>query len=178
MNTYIALFRGINVVGNRSLPMSDLVGILERLGCERVRTYIQSGNAVFWSRRNTSKKLAEEISAKILERHGFKPAVLMLGVPELEEAVKNNPFKTLDGKALHFFFLESHPKTPDLDGLRALKSNSEEFRLNKKVFYLYAPDGIGRSKLAAKVEKSLGIPVTARNWNTVSKLLAMVKAEQ
>ena len=104
--------------------------------------------------------------------------MLVLGVPELEEAVENNPFKTVDGKALHFFFLESHPKTPDLGGLRALKSNSEEFRLNKKVFYLYTPDGVGRSKLAAKVEKSLGVPVTARNWNTVSKLLAMVKADQ
>jgi uncharacterized protein (DUF1697 family) len=158
--------------------MRDLVGILERIGCERIRTYIQSGNVVFSTREKTTKKIVEEIGTKILESHGFKPNVLLLGAPELAEAIENNSFKTVDGKALHFFFLESNPKKPDLDGLRAIKSKYEEFRLNKKVFYLYTPDGVGRSKLAAKVEKSLGVPVTARNWNTVSKLLAMVKADQ
>jgi len=56
----------------------------------------------------------------------------------------------------------------------ALKSPREDFRLIQQVFYLHAPDGIGRSKLAEKVEKNLGVPATARNWNTVSKLLAMV----
>ncbi|MGD8940251.1 MAG: hypothetical protein PVJ72_12780, partial [Gammaproteobacteria bacterium] len=59
--------------------------------------------------------------------------------------------------------------------LIAVKSKSEEFKLHKNVFYLYAPDGIGRSKLAAKVEQCMGLPVTARNWNTVNKLISMVK---
>ena len=76
---------------------------------------------------------------------------------------------------MHFFFLDSQPITPDLESLMAVKSKSEEFKLHKKVFYLYAPDGIGRSKLAVKVEKCMGIPVTARNWNTVSKLISMVE---
>ena len=58
--------------------------------------------------------------------------------------------------------------------LASIQSRTEDFRLVERVFYMYAPDGIGRSKLAAKVEKALGVPVTARNWNTVSKLLAMV----
>jgi uncharacterized protein (DUF1697 family) len=101
--------------------------------------------------------------------------VLLLKVSELEDAIENNPFKTLEGKTLHFFFLESTPVKPDIDGLSNIKTNSEEFNLNKNIFYLYAPDGIGRSKLAAKVEHALGVPVTARNWNTVSKLIAMVK---
>lgn len=177
MSTYIALFRGINIGGHHLLPMRDLVGILERMGCERIRTYIQSGNVVFSTRKKTTKKLAEDISGEILESHGFKPNVLLLGVPELEEAIENNPFKTADGKALHFLFLESSPGRPDLDGLRAIKSKTEEFRLNKKVFYLYTPEGVGRSRLAARVEKSLGVPVTGRNWNTVSKLQAMVKGD-
>ncbi len=177
MNTYIALFRGINVGGNHLLPMKDLVGILEGIGCEKVRTYIQSGNAVFRARKNTPGKIAEAISANILKSHGFKPNVLLLGVPELEEAVKNNPYKTADGKALHFFFLVSRPAKPDLDGLEAVKSKSEAFRLGKQVFYLYTPDGIGRSRLATRVEKSLGVPVTARNWNTVRKLVEIAKED-
>ena len=175
MNTYIALFRGINVGGKNILPMKDLVGILEGIGCEKVKTYIQSGNAVFQAKENQIKKIAEKLCSRILESHGFKPKVLLLGVTELEDAIKNNPFKTIEGKSLHFFFLESTPIKPNLDKLANVKSNSEEFKLDKNIFYLYAPDGVGRSKLAAKVEQALGVPVTARNWNTVSKLFAMVK---
>ena len=175
MDTYIALFRGINVGGKNILPMKDLVGILEGLGCEKVKTYIQSGNAVFRAKENQIKKITEKLCSKILGSYGFNPKVLLLGVTELEEAIKNNPFKTIEGKALHFFFLEYSPVKPDLDELANVKSNSEEFKLDKKTFYLYAPDGIGRSKLAAKVEKALGVPVTARNWNTVRKLIEMVK---
>lgn len=177
VNTYIALFRGINVGGKNILPMKDLAAVLEGMGCEKVKTYIQSGNAVFRTEGNLTKKIAEEISSTVLASHGFKPKVLILDGLELKQAVENNPFQTEDGKALHFFFLESTPVKPDLDGLASVKSDSEEFFLNRNVFYLYAPDGIGRSKLAAKVEQSLGVPVTARNWNTIRKLISMVNNE-
>jgi uncharacterized protein (DUF1697 family) len=175
MRTWIALFRGINIAGNNPLPMRDLVRILERMGCKDVRTYIQSGNAVFRTAKGRPKKLAEEISSQILKDHGFRPKVLLLSVSELGVAIENNPFSTAVGKALHFMFLESKPKKPDLAGLMAIKSKSEQFRLDKKVFYLYAPEGIGRSKLVAKVEPALGVPVTGRNWNTVNKLSALAR---
>jgi len=84
------------------------------------------------------------------------------------------PFSSDEGKLLHFCFLSEMPKEPDLESLEALKSESEEFRLINKVFYLYAPDGVGRSKLAAKVEKAMGVPVTARNWNTVRKIRSLI----
>lgn len=175
MNTYIALFRGINVGGKNILPMKDLVEILEGMGCEQVKTYIQSGNVVFQRKKTPSNKLAGEISSNILEHHGFEPKVLLLEIAELQAAIENNPFKTEDGKALHFFFLDALPEHPDLERLMAVKSKSEEFKLDKNIFYLYAPDGVGRSKLAAKVEQSLGVPVTARNWNTVSKLISIAR---
>lgn len=76
-------------------------------------------------------------------------------------------------KSLHFFFLESKPCNPELEKLSELKTESEKFELIDCVFYLYAPEGIARSKLAAQVEKCVGVPTTARNWNTVSKLLSM-----
>ena len=174
MKTYIALFRGINVGGKNILPMKDLVGLLEGMGCEKVRTYIQSGNVVFQHKKKHKIKLASEISAKILDAHGFDPKVLLLDLSDLRDAVDNNPFETKVGKALHFFFLESVPKKPDFEKLTAVKTSTEKFELINNVFYLYAPDGIGRSKLAAKVEQCLGVPVTARNWNTVSKLVSMV----
>ena len=175
MNTYVALFRGINIGGKNILPMKDLVQILDGMGCERVKTYIQSGNAVFRTKENQATRIAAEISSKILQHHGFKPKVLLLSGTELEDAIKNNPFQTMEGKTLHFFFLESTPVHPDLDELERVKSNSEEFKLDNNIFYLYAPDGVGRSKLASRIERSLGVPATARNWNTVGKLIGMVK---
>ena len=174
MNTYIALFRGINVGGKNILPMKGLVETLEDMGCEDIKTYIQSGNVVFRIKQGKPNKIADEISLKILNNYSFKPKVLLLESDDLHAAIDNNPFETRDGKALHFFFLASHPESPDLEQLVAIKSDSEEFKLVRNIFYLYAPDGIGRSKLAAKVEQRLGVPVTARNWNTISKLISMV----
>ena len=176
MHTYIALFRGINIGGNNPLPMRELIGILERLGCKDIRTYIQSGNAVFRTGNGPAKKLAEAISSRIEKAHGFKPKVLLLSAAALTKAIANNPFSTADGRALHFMFLAARPKQPDLAGLMAIKSKTEQFRLVANVFYLYAPDGVGRSKLVAKVESALGVPVTGRNWNTINKLMAMVKS--
>ena len=178
MRTCIALFRGINVVGNNALPMRDLVRILERLGCKDVETYIQSGNAIFRTRRSQPQKLAEAISTGIFKDHGFKPKVLLLSAPELEAAINNNPYSTKVGSALHFMFLESKPRKPDLARLTAVKTKSEQFTLGNKVFYLYAPDGVGRSKLVARIEPCLGVAVTGRNWNTVSKLREMLSKRE
>ncbi len=130
MNIYIALFRGINVGGKNILPMKDLAGILESLGCEKVKTYIQSGNVVFQSKKKHINRTATEISTKISKSHGFEPKVLLLEKSDLQDAIDNNPFKTNVGKALHFFFLESQSQKPDLERLIAIKSKSEEFELN------------------------------------------------
>ncbi len=175
MNTYIALFRGINVGGRNLLPMKDLIRIMEGLGCLNVQSYIRSGNVVFQFEQGNQGKIVEKISSKILELFEFKPKILIFESTELEVAVKNNPFEIKDGKALHFFFPEQMPDTPDFKELNAVKSDSEEFKLFGKVLYLNAPGGVGRSKLASQVEKILGVPSTARNCNTVNKLLAMVR---
>lgn len=172
-DTCIALLRGINVVGKHRLPMKELAGLLEGLGCTDVRTYIQSGNAVFRSRQENREKLAEKIGRRIAKKHGFTPGVLLLTAAELQAVVAGSPFTPEEGKALHCYFLEAEPASPDLERLTALKSAGEEFKLDGKIFYLHAPDGIGRSKLAAQVEQCLGVAATARNWNTVRRLLAM-----
>ncbi|HIG39636.1 MAG: DUF1697 domain-containing protein [bacterium] len=176
MNVYIALFRGINVGGKNILSMKALIGILDELGFVEINTYIQSGNVIFRSSKKCSSSTATQVGKKIMAQHGFKPKVLLLGETELRLAVKNNPFNTDEAKALHFYFLDAIPESPDLAKLEGLKSDSEEFALFGTVFYLYAPDGIGRSRLAAVVEKNMGVAATARNWNTVNKLISMVGA--
>ncbi|MCB0093014.1 MAG: DUF1697 domain-containing protein, partial [Caldilineaceae bacterium] len=76
MNTYIALLRGINVGGNNKLPMKELAALLDGLGLQNVKTYIQSGNVVFQSERADVAALSQEISAAIGQSHGFTPAIL------------------------------------------------------------------------------------------------------
>lgn len=165
----IAFLRGINVGGRNKLPMSALIETLQALGLQNVRTYIQSGNAVFDSKRKPSARLGEDIAASIEERHRFRPDVLLVGVDDLEKSIKDNPFPkaTAEPRSLHLYFLAQTPKHPDIESLEGLRASKERFHLAKHVLYLHAPNGIGRSKLAAGIERHLGVPVTARNWRTV-----------
>jgi len=153
--------------------MADLVSILSEMGFEHVRTYIQSGNAVVHSKRKRTANTAGSVAAAIENRSGFRPEVLLLEASELRDAALRNPFTTEEGRFLHFFFLESTPPKPDLTKLESLRRPTEQFELSGNVAYLLAPEGIARSKLAAAIERSVGTTATARNWNTVRKLLAM-----
>jgi len=178
MQTYIGLLRGINVGGNHKLPMRDLVKLLEGLGLVKVKTYIQSGNVVFQSERTDRQALSTEISRAIQESHGFAPAILLLDAQEFQAAVAANPFPEgeAEPKSLHLFFLDAAPQAPNLDALTKLQAANERFALIDKVFYLHAPDGIGRSKLAENAGKGWQVTITARNWRTVTQLLEMVNA--
>ena len=176
--TFVAFLRGINVGGKNKLPMRELVEVLADLGLSNVETYIQSGNVVFQGESANTSDLPEKISAALAKSHGFSPQVLVLKGEELEAAVAANPFVEAESepKTLHLYFLMAEPEQPDLKLLEKLKTDTERFALTKRVFYLHAPDGIGRSKLAAKVERALGVPVTARNWRSVTKVLSMSEA--
>ena len=95
----------------------------------------------------------------------------------MERAIRSNPYSEAESepKTLHLYFLAASPESPDLDALEGIKGDRERFVLGDGVFYLHAPDGIGRSKLAANIEKLLGVPVTARNWRTVRKVMEMAQ---
>lgn len=172
---WIAFFRGINVGGNHMLPMKALVTLIERIGGKEVKTYIQSGNAVFFHVDRSAGKLAGRIETAVLKAHGFTPNVLLLTRTELESAAKANPFSAAVSvpTSLHVAFLAAPPVNADLEGLNAIKRADEAFEIIGNAFYLHAPSGIGQSKLAARYEKLLGVPATARNWNTVQKVLEM-----
>jgi len=157
--------------------MKELVAILEGLGCQNIKTYIQSGNAVLAHEEKDPLQLASKISAEIKKSHGFEPHIILLDSKDLEKAIAGNPFPEaeVEPNTLHLGFLASKPTNPDLKKLESLKTDSERFVLKDTVFYLHAPDGIGRSKLAASSEKLLGVPMTDRNWRTVCKIRDMVK---
>jgi len=175
--TCIALLRGINVGGKTTLDMKALARIMEDMGFSAIQTYIRSGNIVFRSAKKPTRKQAGELRDRISAAHGIAPHVLFIAPDALAAALRHCPFEAGEGKALHFHFLDGVPAQPDLDLLNALRKPSEQFSLKGEVFYLHAPEGIARSKLAAKAEQALGVPATARNLNTVHKLLAMAAAD-
>ncbi len=168
----VTLLRGINVGGANRLPMRDLAAALEGLGAREVRTYLQSGNAVFLHAVRDAPRLAAEIGAAIEAARGFLPKVLVRDAADLERAIAENPFPAAaaDPKGLHVFFLDAAPVRPDLEALARLRKETERFLLAGDLLYLHAPDGFGRSRLAAGAEAALGVPATARNWRTVREL--------
>lgn len=170
MKTWIALLRGINVGGHHIVRMKDLVRYLEAEGFRQVRTYIQSGNVVLPCEESPGVQIGE-----IIERHyGFRPPVLVLSGEQMRQAAAANPFDAGAGSQVHFYFCAREPGEVDHDLLESVRAPNESYRLLGKVFYLYAPDGIGRSRLAEKIGRALpGTDITARNLNTVNKLLEL-----
>lgn len=178
MNTWIALFRGINVGGKHILPMKDLRELLEQDGCTDVKTYIQSGNAVFRSPVSDASRVATGLRNAVAKSRGFEPQVLILTRKDLEKAVAANPFPEADAnpKSLHLFFLAEKPGKPDTKAMDGIKTRTESYVLRDQVFYLHAPAGFGISKLAQRTERFLGVDATARNWRTVSTILALSRS--
>lgn len=175
MNRWVGFFRGINVGGHNVLPMKELKSVLESIGCTEVATYIQSGNVVFTNTESRAEVLESKICRTVNANFDLEPRVLLLSVDQLTAAMAANPFPAAQDrpKSLHLFFLAEEAKKIDWNALDARKSKTEQYRLSGRVFYLHAPDGIGRSKLAGSVEKLLGVPATARNWRTVGKVLQL-----
>lgn len=170
METYIILLRGINVGGKNLVPMKELKSHLENNGFLNVATYIQSGNIVVKSSQPPEQKIA----ALIQNQFGFSAEVLVLAEKEFNSAVMNNPYQGYEGKYVHFYFCKEQPLI-NIEKINKVVSKTERYEQIDNVFYLYAPDGIGRSKLVASIEACLGVSATGRNLNTVNKLIQMIE---
>lgn len=177
MKTWIALLRGINVVGANKVPMKELAAALERAGFRSVRTYIQSGNVIFQSSKGTARALAARIAQLVKKSFGVETVVMVISGEELARAVRGNPFPAADKnhKLLHLFFLAERPRKPDLESLSKVDAGREAFALEGSVFYLYTPEGFADSVLRSRVERCLGVAATGRNWRTANELLKMLE---
>lgn len=172
MVAWIVFLRGINVGGKHNIAMALLKTVLLDAGCSEVKTYIQSGNILLCHPEENAAQL-QSFVAKIIQHHfGFSPHVMALSVQELSHIIQENPFAeaVAEPKSLHVYFLAEAPLQPQLAILKTLQKDTEAFALKDRAFYLHAPEGIGRSKLAEKVEKCLGVAATARNWRTVNTM--------
>ena len=177
MNTWTVFLRGINVGGHKKLPMAELRTLLTKAGFANVQTYIQSGNCVLESAETDARLIESAIHSAIANEFGYQLPIMALSKSNLANVIKANPYDVAEGqeKTVHIFILSKTASSPDLDKLEVLKAPSEKYTLTGEAFYLHAPDGIGRSKLATGAEKCLGVPVTARNLRSVKKVLSLAE---
>ncbi|WAZ24885.1 DUF1697 domain-containing protein [Streptomyces cinnabarinus] len=179
--TYAALLRGINVGGAKKVPMAELRTLLTGLGLDDVRTYLQSGQAVFAAGEGDARSWTARIAAAIERRFGFPVDVIVHDHAYLSAVVDACPFPAaeLEGKQLHVTYFSEPVDEERFAGIDRSAFLPEEFRLGDRCLYLYAPDGLGRSKLAEQLAKpgvTKGLTATSRNWNTVVKLMEMTSS--
>ena len=176
MTVVIALLRGVNVGGHNKISMETLREICASLKLRAPQTYIQSGNVVFGAPGVDLGKLAQRIESAIEKRCGFRPSVILRTAADLRTVIDGNPFvrpSGFDPAKLAVFFLAAAPPPETISKVHAINVGSEELRLFGRELYVYFPDGQGRSKLPPVLDRTLKMPATARNWNTVTRLLAM-----
>ena len=175
-NVRVALLRGINVGGKNKLPMSDLAAMFTDVGCEDVRTYIQSGNVVFKASASVARSAGDLVSTAILEQFGHRVPVVLRTARELNLAAGGNPYLTgdVDPAALHVAFLATRPTPAKVADLDPDRSPPDEFTVQGSHIYFFCPNGVARSKLTNKYfDSKLGTTSTVRNWRTVLKLVEL-----
>lgn len=164
---YIILFRGVG--GATQLPVKPLREALTAAGFENVATYINSGNAVVVSPLMAAEVVAR-IAAICAEKFGFTKSIYAPTLAEWDAVIAANPFAFSEGNYCHAAWLESPPSAENIQRLKDLAINGDGFAIIGNAAYLLTPNGFSQSKLAEKFDKWIGVPNTARNWNTVLKL--------
>lgn len=172
MGLRVALLRGVNVSGAGKLPMAEFRALLGGMGLGAVRTYIQSGNAVFDSDRPAAE-LEAAIRDSVAAQFGFAPETFVLTAEEIGAALTDHPFGEADPKFVHVCFLR---ETPVLDeaALRALALPGDGWHVGTRRVTLHTPGGYGTSKLAERLPRLLPKPMTARNLRSIAALVEMI----
>lgn len=169
MATYIALLRGINVVGANQLSMKDLAALCGDCGFRNTRTWINSGNAIFHSKLSEAavqKKLEKALAAKMP-----KPVAVMVRTPaEVRAAMEANPFPDEDGSKVMVAFIGGAMPANPLEGMVA--PGGEQVVAGQREIYVFYPEGMGRSRFRLPLK---GVSVTMRNINTVTKLVTLAE---
>ena len=179
MPVFISLLRAVNVGGHAVIKMADLKALYRSLKLGDVQTYVQSGNVVFGTDSADLKLLGKKIQTAIEKRFQVTPGVLLRTTKDLRDIVAANPFAkrpNVSPAKLLVYFLHDELSREAATELKKLPPKGEELIPAKRELYIYFPDGMGKSKLPWRAVEKLCIkPGTGRNFNTVTKLLAMAE---
>jgi len=177
MTTHLALLRGINVSGHNMIKMEELKALLERMGFEKVRTYIQSGNVFVDSDESHGATVGFKIKQEIFKQWGYDVPVIVIAKDDLLACLHNNPFlmeKDADTKKLYFTFISRELNDNAIHDLKMSQVKPDEAIIDKSRIYIKYANGAGKTRFDQKyIEKKLNVTATMRNLNTVTKLLAM-----
>ena len=175
---YVALLRGVNVGGHAPVAMADLRAMATGLRFTGVTTLLQSGNLVFAGSARATGALELLLERTARERLDLETELFVRTASEWRRLVAANPFEREakgDPARLFVMLLKDAPSETAVRRLRASITGPEAVRAADRRLYLSYPAGIGRSRLTgALIERTLGTRGTARNWNTVRKLAALV----
>ena len=179
MPVVICMLRGVNLGAHNRVKMDDLKKLCTSLKLSNPQTYVQSGNVVFTTDERDLDKLRQKLETAIHKKFGFQTDAILRSTKDLREVINGNPFvKRKDihpGKLLVTFF-SGDPGEAARQQVRAIKCDPEELFVEGREAYTYFPNGAGRSKLNwAVIPKTLKVQGTARNWNSVTKLLEMAE---
>jgi uncharacterized protein (DUF1697 family) len=174
MTVYVSLLRAVNVGGTSRIKMSSLQRAYEALGFADVRTLLASGNVVFRSRLEDREQLVKRIMQELERQLTLHVEVIVRTLAEVESIVVRGPVLSAraDTSKLLVMFLSQVPASAAQAALLKWHKGPEMIEMRGPEIYLYYPNGVGRSKLsAAVIENKLGVSGTARNWNTLTKLI-------
>ena len=176
MPTHLALLRGINVSGTKMIKMDALKKMLESIGFENVRTYIQSGNVLVDS-DETASKVAFLIKQEIFKTFGFDVPTIVISKDDLEHCLTKNPYlktKDVDLKKLYVAFVSKELTENSIHDLKISQFKPDEAVVDGNKIFVKYDIGAGKTRLDQKyIEKKLNVVATMRNWNTVTNLFEM-----
>jgi uncharacterized protein (DUF1697 family) len=179
MPVWISMLRGVNLGSHNRIKMEELRALYISLKFEDPRTYVQSGNVIFRTKEKDVGALTKKIQSGIERRFGFRPEVILRTTEELRRALAASPFakrSDVEPSKLLVTFLAGEPSSKAPAALAKFEKYPEEVHLKGRELYIYFPNGAGKSKLPwASVEKFLKTPGTARNWNSVTKMLEIAE---
>jgi uncharacterized protein (DUF1697 family) len=170
LSGWVALLRGINVGGRNSVPMAELKKLFDAHGCLAVRTYIQSGNVLFTHELSDRAKLAELLESAVSDSFGVSATVVLRTFHEIDKVARAEPFGPDNSKTV-VTFLAMKPAREAVITLESLDVAPDRVAVVGSDVFLHYPNGVSGARLTgALLERELGVPGTARNWKTVTRL--------
>jgi uncharacterized protein (DUF1697 family) len=179
MAVMICMLRGVNVGAHNRVRMEALRALCESLKLREPQTYVQSGNVIFKTDEHDLVKLAKRIESAMEKKFGFRTDVVLRSTAEMREVVARNPVakrRGIEPNKLLVTFLASDPGEEARVKVRAIECAPEELWVEDREVYIYFSNGLARPKLSwPTIPKTLKVSGTARNWNSVVKMLEMAE---
>jgi len=166
------------MTGHNSIKMTDLVSLYHNLGFTDAKTFIQSGNVIFSNKSDkTESSISATIEKEIRDKFNYTVPVMIRTTRELSALFSVNPFLVeikFDPAKMAVIFLHEEPSADQIKKIKDIDYPPDKFKIIGREIFIFCPNGFGRTKLYTNFfEKKMGVIGTARNWKTITTLLAM-----